>query len=121
MVPNSNRIKQAHPQFQCIAQEQLANHSWSTGYCYVPDDHQSNYVPAISQAPAQKRDNTHNYNASLDDVFMPKYDAANASDGEMDAIDHELEEFKRFCLMTKPLENRIKVTVKVNLKDLCND
>ena len=41
-----------------------------------------------------------------------------ASDGEMDEIDRELEEFKRFCLMNKPLENRPKVAVKVNLKDL---
>ena len=39
-------------------------------------------------------------------LFMPKDDAINASDGEMEEIDHELEEFKRFCLMTKPLENR---------------
>ena len=79
----------------------------------------SNSVPTNSQAPAQKRDNTHNNNAtSLDDVFMPKDDAINASDGEMDEIDRELEEFKRFCLMTKPLENRPKVVVKVNLKDL---
>ena len=38
--------------------------------------------------------------------FMPKDDAINASDGEMEEIDRELEEFKRFCLMTKPLENR---------------
>ena len=37
---------------------------------------------------------------------MPKDDAINASDGEMEEIDRELEEFKRFCLMTKPLENR---------------
>ena len=49
---------------------------------------------------------------------MPKDDAINASDGEMDEIDRELEEFKRFCLMTKPLENRPTVVVKVNLKDL---
>ena len=40
------------------------------------------------------------------------------SDGEMDEIDRELEEFKRFCLMNKPLENRPKVALKVNLRDL---
>lgn len=60
----------------------------------------------------------HNNNASsLDDVLMPNDDAVNASDSEMDEIDRELEEFKRFCLMTKPLENHPKVAMGVNLKD----
>ena len=36
----------------------------------------------------------------------------------MDEINHELEEFKRFCLINKPLENCPNVAVKVNLKDL---
>ena len=48
---------------------------------------------------------------------MPKDDTVNPEDGEMDEIDCELEEFKRFCLMNKPLENRPKVAVQVNLKD----
>ena len=30
-------------------------------------------------------------------------DAINASDGEIEEIDRDLEEFKSFCLMTKPL------------------
>ena len=46
--------------------------------------------------------------------LMPKDAPVNALDGEMDEIDHELEEFKRFCLMTKLLENHPKVAVKVN-------
>ena len=37
---------------------------------------------------------------SLDDVFMPKDDAINSSVGEIEEIDRELEEFKRFCLLT---------------------
>ena len=49
---------------------------------------------------------------------MPKDDTVNPEDDEMDEINHELEEFKRFCLMNKPPENRPKVAVKVNLKDL---
>ena len=36
----------------------------------------------------------------------------------MDEIDHELEEFQEFCLMNKPLENHLKLAVKVNLKVL---
>ena len=96
-----------------MAQEQLANqqqHSQSTRYNTAPGYSHSNSVPANSQATAQKMDNTHNNNAtSLDDVFMPKDDAINASDSEMDEIDRELEEFKRFCLMTKLLENHLKV------------
>ena len=53
-----------------------------------------------------------------DDVFMPKDNTVILEDGEMNEIDHELEEFKRFCLMIKPLKNRPKVAVQVNLKDL---
>ena len=30
---------------------------------------------------------------------MPKDDTVNLEDSEMDEIDHELEEFKRFCLI----------------------
>ena len=47
---------------------------------------------------------------------MPKDDIVNPEDGEMDEIERELEEFKRFCLMNKLLENRPKVAVQVNLK-----
>ena len=65
-----------------------------------------------SQAPVQKRDNTPNDNAtSLDDVFMPEDDAINSSDGEIEEIDRELEELKRFCLLTKPLENHPNITL----------
>ena len=86
-------------------QEQLANqqqqqHSHSARYIAAPDY----FTPTNSQAPLQKRDNTPNDNAtSLDNVFMPKDDAINSSDGEIEEIDRELEEFKRFCLLTKPL------------------
>ena len=34
-----------------------------------------------------------------DDVFMPKDYTVILEDGEMNEIDRELEEFKRFCLM----------------------
>ena len=52
------------------------------------------------------------------DVFMPKGSTVILEDGEMNEIDRELEEFKRFCLMIKPLKNCLKVAVQVNLKDL---
>ena len=55
---------------------------------------------------------------SVDDVFMPKDNTVIPEDGEMNEIDLELEEFKRFCLMIKPLKNRPKVAVQMNLKDL---
>ena len=54
---------------------------------------------------------------SQDDVFMPKDSTVILEDGEMNEIHRELEEFKRFCLMIKPLKNRLKVAVQVNLKD----
>ena len=62
------------------------------------------------------RDNREDY------VFMPKDNTVILEDGEMNEINRELEEFKRFCprfcLMIKPLKNRPKITVQVNLKDL---
>ena len=53
-----------------------------------------------------------------DDVSIPKDNTVILEDGEMNEIDRELEEFKRFCLMIKPLKNRPKIAVQVNLKDL---
>ena len=50
-----------------------------------------------------------------DDVFMPKDNTVILEDGEMNEIDRELEEFKRFCLMIKPLKNRPKIAVQVTL------
>ena len=50
--------------------------------------------------------------------MMCKDNTAILEDGEMHEIDLELEESKRFCLMIKPLKNRPKVAVQVNLKDL---
>ena len=55
---------------------------------------------------------------SQDDVFMPKDNTVILEDGKMNGIDHKLEEFKRFCLIIKPLKNHPKVAVQVNLKDL---
>ena len=54
-----------------------------------------------------------------DDVFIPKDNTIILEDSEMNEIDRELEEFKRFCLMVKPLKtDRPMVAVQVNLKDL---
>ena len=77
-----------HTQHSSILGQTLIN-------CYHDSQEQlANPVPANSQAPTQKEGNTPNNNASsLCDVFMPK----DASDGEMDEFDHELEEFKRFA------------------------
>ena len=122
-VAYPNRVKQLPLRFQQRAQEQLTNqqqqqhlqsrYSTTLGYSH------SYSVPSCSQGITQKRDNVHTSNAtSLDGVLMPKDDTVNPEDGEMNEIDHELEEFQRFCLMNKPLENCPKVAVKVNLKDL---
>lgn len=51
-------------------------------------------------------------------LLLKSFIILQAEDGEMDETDRELEEFKRFCFMNKPLENRPKVAVKVNLKEL---
>ena len=89
-----------------MAQEQLANQ-------------QQQHSQSSSQGTTKRRDDAHTSNAtSLDDVFMPKDETVNSDDSEMDEINCELEEFKRFYLINKPLENCPKVAVKVNLKDL---
>ena len=45
------------------------------------------------------------------DVFMPRDNTVILEDGGMNEINRELEEFKRFCLMIKPPQNRPKVAV----------
>ena len=52
------------------------------------------------------------------DVFMPRDNTVILEDGGMNEINRELEEFKRFCLMIKPPQNRPKVAVRVNLEGL---
>ena len=51
---------------------------------------------------------------------MPRddHDTLDIKDNEEDITVHELEEFKHFCFMNKPLENYPKVTVRVNLFEL---
>ncbi|CAF1071852.1 unnamed protein product, partial [Didymodactylos carnosus] len=49
-------------------------------------------------------------NMNDEDVFMPRVDGAS---NEMDLFDREIEEFKKFCLESKPLEQREKVNVNV--------
>ena len=49
---------------------------------------------------------------SQDDVFIPKDNTVILEDGKMNEIDRKLEEFKRFCLMIKPLKNHPKVLCK---------
>ena len=53
-----------------------------------------------------------------DDVFMPKDNKVILENGGINEIDRELEEFKRFCLLIKPLQNCPKIAVQVNMKDL---
>jgi len=65
-----------------------------------------------------KRDNGHSNNVTMEDVFMPRDDPVDTLDEEIDEINRELEDFKRFCFMAKPLENQPMVAMKVNLKDL---
>ena len=65
---NPNRIKQLPPQFQQMAQEQLANQQ----------QQQQQHLWSSSQGTTQRRDNAHTSNANfLDEVFMPKDDIVN--------------------------------------------
>ena len=101
-----------------MAQEQLANqqqqqqqqqqlqHSRNNRYNTVVH---SNLIPANPQAPTLKKGNSHSNIVTMDDVFLPRDDPVDVSVGEMDEVDRELEEFKRFCFIAKPLEYRPKL------------
>ncbi|XP_074640905.1 uncharacterized protein LOC141898735 [Tubulanus polymorphus] len=54
-------------------------------------------------------------NSFIDDVFLPR---TNAENGDLDEFERELEEFKRFCLDCTPSQEREKIQVNVNLKDI---
>ena len=41
-------------------------------------------------------------------MFVPRDDVPDTEDNEIDVTDHELEEFKCFCFMNKPLEKSSK-------------
>ena len=113
-APNPKRIKQLATIVVPVIGSRTAGKSTTAT---AAEQHSRN----VSQGTAQGRDNAHTSNAmatSLDDVLMPKDNTVIPEDGVMDEIDRELEEFKRFCLMIKPLKNRQKVAVQVNLKDL---
>ena len=43
---------------------------------------------------------------------MPRDDTLYAEDAAMEETDYELEEYKQFCFMNKPLEKYLKVIVK---------
>lgn len=50
-----------------------------------------------------------------DEIFLPKEDVGH---DEMDEHEREIEEFKRFCLHSQPKQQREKLQVNVNLKDI---
>ncbi|XP_021378384.1 protein FAM193A-like isoform X2 [Mizuhopecten yessoensis] len=52
----------------------------------------------------------------IDEIFMPKSES-DLEGGDMDDVEKELEEFKRFCLGSTPVK-REKLQVNMNLKDI---
>ena len=110
-----------------MAQEQPANqHQQQQHFQHLRSNRyntiaHSTSIPADPQVPTLKRDNGHSNNITMDDVFVPRGDTADASNEEMDKFNREeLEDFKRFCFMAKPLENRPKVALKVTLMHGCH-
>ncbi|CAH1782955.1 unnamed protein product [Owenia fusiformis] len=61
----------------------------------------------------KKKGSNDNY---IDEIFMPKQDL-DLESGEIDEVERELEEFKRFCF-AEPSKPREKLQVNVNLKDI---
>ena len=68
----------------------------------------SRYQPSL--APTPSIDDAH---SSLDTyIFMTKDNSFQALDNEKNETDKEIEDFKRFYFMSKPLVNRLKVPLK---------
>ncbi|XP_064630166.1 protein FAM193A-like isoform X2 [Lineus longissimus] len=65
----------------------------------------------------KKKNKGQDDNSFIDDVFLPKQDK-DLEHGDMDEVERELEEFKRFCLDSTPARPREKIPVNVNLKDI---
>lgn len=91
-----------------------------------PDSKKNNAVKLEDSPPDQgksgknKKKNKKNRNSEdlsvIDEIFMPKADGE-IDNGEMDEVEKELEEFKRFCLNNTPVK-REKLQVNMNLKDI---
>ncbi|XP_033098881.1 protein FAM193A-like [Anneissia japonica] len=61
----------------------------------------------------KKKKRSQETNTSIDEIFMPKEDVDFA---EMDESEREIEDFKRFCMASTPLQHKEKVSF--NVKDL---
>lgn len=76
--------------------------------------------PDQGKSGKNKKKNKKNRNSEdlsvIDEIFMPKADGE-IDNGEMDEVEKELEEFKRFCLNNTPVK-REKLQVNMNLKDI---
>ena len=90
-----------------MAQEPLANqqqqqpqqlqHSWSNSYNTIAKTiAHSNSIPADPQAPTLKKNHDHSNIVTMNDVFLLRDVPVDASVGEMDEVNRELEEFRRF-------------------------
>ena len=99
--------------YQQMAQERLVNQQQQQ----LQQQHSQSHQGATLRRELK---NAHIYNGdtpTLIDVFMPRDDALDTEDDEMDVTDHELQEFKHL-FMNNSLENCPKVTVRVNLSEL---
>ncbi|XP_061177860.1 protein FAM193A-like [Saccostrea echinata] len=81
---------------------------------------QDDSPPDQGKGGKNKKKNKKNRNSEdlsvIDEIFMPKAEGE-IENGEMDEVEKELEEFKRFCLNNTPVK-REKLQVNMNLKDI---
>ena len=74
---------------------------------------QQQHSSSCTQGTTQRKENVHTgATTTLVDVLMPRDDTLYAEDAAMEETDYELEEYKQFCFMNKPLEKYLKVIVK---------
>ena len=74
---------------------------------------QQQHSSSCTQGTKQRKENVHTGDTTtLVDVLMPRDDTLYAEDAAMEETDYELEEYKQFCFMNKPLEKYLKVIVK---------
>ena len=92
-APIPDGVTQQPPRFQEMAQEWLTNQQ----------QHQLQQLHLLSHQGATPRKELENVHLNPDDtstlvVFIARDDALDTEDDEMDVTDHNLEDFKHFCL-----------------------
>ncbi|XP_041368374.1 protein FAM193A-like [Gigantopelta aegis] len=71
----------------------------------------------VKSKKGKKKNKTGEESRCVDEIFMPRSES-DLEDGNMDEVERELEEFKRFCFDSPKPKKKEKLQVNFNLKDI---